>query len=47
MKVKLFKVMILVVCRTYAVYHAFNFQNIPDQKEKDKRNIINNSVDKI
>jgi len=39
--------MIIVVCRTCAVYHACNFQIILDQKEEDKGNIINNSVDNI
>jgi hypothetical protein len=28
------------------VYNAFSFQNILDQKEKDKENVINNSEDK-
>jgi hypothetical protein len=28
------------------MYHAFSLQNILDQKEKDKENFRNNSVDK-
>jgi len=46
MKLRLLKVMFIVVCRKYSVYHAFNFQNILDQKEEDKENVINNLVDK-
>lgn len=38
--------MFIVVCRIYSVYNAFSFQNILDQKEKDKENVINNSEDK-
>jgi len=35
MKLKLLKVMFIGVCRTYSVYHGFNFQNI---LEEDKVN---------
>ena len=46
MKLKLLKVIFIVVCRTYFVYHTFSFQNTLVQKEKDKENVLNTSVDK-